>query len=77
MKKLLVRSKSETDWFKDKQNLDIINNNLRKFKNIKIYKDENEKIEKEQEKNNTIKAKNIKQKTKNSLFDSKFYNFYE
>lgn len=34
----LVRSKSETDMFFDKQNLEIINENLRKFRDIKMIK---------------------------------------
>lgn len=76
MKKLLVRSKSETDWFKDKENLDIINNNLRKFKNIKILKEENQNTEKETQAAKIEKPKNLKQKAKISLLDSKYNSYF-
>lgn len=34
----LVRGKSETDMFFDKENLEIINDNLKKFRNVKVIR---------------------------------------
>jgi len=82
MRKLLIRSKSESDWFKDKENLDIINNNLRKFKKIKVNKEDSEKRDNIKhntlnvQRNNishldTIKSKTLKLKQRISLFEGK------
>lgn len=83
MKKLLIRSKSETDWFRDKENLDIINNNLKKFKKTKVDKNTTDKpqasnfsrtiIERNDNAPNLIpnKSKTLKQKQRISLFEGK------
>ncbi len=52
MRKILIRSKSESDWFRDKENLDIINDHLKKFKKNQIIKLNNEKND-ISDKNNT------------------------
>lgn len=78
-KKLIVRSKSETDWFSDKQSLEIVNNNLKKMKNISVIKRKKEptkKEEKEEKEDDTKKnkispIKNNNLKAKNSLLNSK------
>jgi len=57
MKKLLIRSKSETDWFRDKENLDIININLKKFKKTKVDKNNTNKTD-SSNLSRTLNAKN-------------------
>lgn len=81
MKKLLIRSKSETDWFRDKENLDIININLKKFKKTKVDKEITEQPEtsnfnrtfavRNTNAPNLIsnKSKTLKQKQRISLFE--------
>lgn len=77
-KKLLVRSKSETDWFSDKQSLEIVNNNLKNMKNITKLKKKKEKpkqpepeIKKENKQNTNIgNIANNNLKTKKSLMNS-------
>lgn len=83
MKKLLIRSKSETDWFRDKENLDTINNNLKKFKKTKVKNTTNAKPELSNPNNdgtktnknmpisNIGKTQTLKQKQRISLFEGK------